>query len=723
MAAKYPTFPILLETTRECVNDVFDLPALREVLTDLRGRKVRVVAGRDAAGVAVRAVAAVRLDRRLHVRGRRAAGRAPGRRARARPRPAARPARRRGAARAASTPRCSPTSSSSCSAWSTAGGPATPTSSTTCCALLGPLTVEELDARCRRATPPVGLGRGAGSSERRAIARRRRRRGPVRRRRGRRPPARRARRRPPGRPARGVHRPGRRPARRPRRPLRPHPRPVPHRAGRRCPLRRQRRPGAAGARAARGRRARRAGRVPARRRTSASGATTTCCASCGAGRSPRCASEVEPVDAAALARFLPAWQGVGRDRRGIDALVEVLGQLQGAAIPASVLEADVLPARLPGYRPRRPRRSCAPPARSCGSAPAASARTTAGCGCSSATRPPLLVPDARPDAPAGEAHRAILEHLGQRGAVVLARPRRRLPAGRARPTTRPPCSPRCGTWCGPARSPTTRSRPLRVVPRQRRPGRSGAGPGVRPGRRPGRLARLGPPAGAGRWSLVAPLLRTDADAHRGGPRPGPPAARALRRAHPRGGARRGHRGRVRRRVPGAQGARGAGQVRRGYFVAGLGAAQFACPARSTASERLGRVEPRRDAARAMVLAATDPAQPYGAALPWPDVRRATRSPAGAHVVLVDGELVAYLERGGALAVHVRRDDRAPRLGRRCCRASCAGRPLPQPRDPQGRRRAGARVPGAPTSCEAAGFTDGYKGLVFRNEPARAARSV
>src|SRR5690606_11773079 len=60
--------------------------------------------------------------------------------------------------------------------------------------------------------------------------------------------------------------------------------------------------------------------------------------------------EIEPVDAAALARFLPAWQGVGADRRGLDALVEAIGVLQGAAVPASALEADILPARVHGYR-------------------------------------------------------------------------------------------------------------------------------------------------------------------------------------------------------------------------------------------------------------------------------------------------------------------------------------------------------------------------------------
>ncbi len=62
--------------------------------------------------------------------------------------------------------------------------------------------------------------------------------------------------------------------------------------------------------------------------------------------------EVEPVDAGALAGFLPAWQGVGSEARGLDRLFEVVRQLQGVAIPASVLERDVLPARVADYSPR-----------------------------------------------------------------------------------------------------------------------------------------------------------------------------------------------------------------------------------------------------------------------------------------------------------------------------------------------------------------------------------
>ena len=85
-----------------------------------------------------------------------------------------------------------------------------------------------------------------------------------------------------------------------------------------------------------------------------------------------------------------------------------------------------------------------------------------------------------------------------------------------------------------------------------------------------------------------------------------------------------------------------GIARRGYFVEGLGGAQFALPG---AVERL-RAQPERDE-RPIVLSAVDPAQPYGAVLPWPEVagRRLARA-AGAYVVLSGGDPILYLDRGG-----------------------------------------------------------------------------
>jgi ATP-dependent Lhr-like helicase len=90
----------------------------------------------------------------------------------------------------------------------------------------------------------------------------------------------------------------------------------------------------------------------------------------------------------------------------------------------------------------------------------------------------------------------------------------------------------------------------------------------------------------------------------------------------------------------------AGRARRGYFVAGLGAAQFALPG---AVDRLRAERVVPEERRVVLLAAADPAQPYGAALPWPrrdDERSPVQRAVGAYVVLVDGDAVLYVERGG-----------------------------------------------------------------------------
>jgi ATP-dependent Lhr-like helicase len=100
-----------------------------------------------------------------------------------------------------------------------------------------------------------------------------------------------------------------------------------------------------------------------------------------------------------------------------------------------------------------------------------------------------------------------------------------------------------------------------------------------------------------------------------------------------------------------------GTCRRGYFVEGLGGAQFALPG---AVERLRELKPQEgEEPEPLVLAAADPAQPYGAALPWP--RRAgarAARVAGAHVVLLGGEAVLFVERGGRSLVPLRDPDDA-----------------------------------------------------------------
>ncbi len=158
----------------------------------------------------------------------------------------------------------------------------------------------------------------------------------------------------------------------------------------------------------------------------------------------------------------------------------------------------------------------------------------------------------------------------------------------------------------------------------------------------------------GRWSLTAPLLRADTD----------PVAR--RRAIAELLLERY--GIVTREQVLAEGIAGGfsaiyselsqletlGVARRGYFLEGLGGAQFALPG---AVERL-RAHAADEESKPLVLAAVDPAQPYGAALPWPKLegRRPART-AGAYVVLVGGDPVLYLERGGrALLTLVDRSD-------------------------------------------------------------------
>ncbi|MGZ8763677.1 MAG: Lhr family helicase, partial [Acidimicrobiia bacterium] len=245
--------------------------------------------------------------------------------------------------------------------------------------------------------------------------------------------------------------------------------------------------------------------------------------------------------------------------------------------------------------------------------------------------------------------------------------------------------------------------------------------------RPGRLTRLGPPAGAGRWSSVAALRE--------------PAPSPTERAHALAQQLLERQGVVTREAVRAEGVAGGfaavypvlraleetGRVRRGYFVAGLGAAQFALPGAvdRLRSHRITGPEAARDLDReasAIVLAATDPAQPYGAALPWPQVvpgaGRPTRA-AGAFVILVDGAPAAHLERGGRSLV---------RFATSATSDSSDGtgdiwiEPLATlVKDGRVAKLELQRIDGAPVrgsraadALRAAGFRDAYRGLVLRD---------
>jgi ATP-dependent Lhr-like helicase len=257
----------------------------------------------------------------------------------------------------------------------------------------------------------------------------------------------------------------------------------------------------------------------------------------------------------------------------------------------------------------------------------------------------VLLPAGRPDGtpPPGEPrHEAIREHLARRGASFY---RELFPAARGHSEREMLDALWDLVWAGEVTNDTFA--PLRAL-RWKRTG-SGA---ARRGFRPGRLTSLGPPEAAGRWSLVSS-------------EPDPTLPTATERLHAVSLALLERHGVVTREAVAADGVDGgfsavypvlramedAGRIRRGYFVDGLGAAQFAL------AGALDRLRAVRDAAEPLtsgevyLLAAADPANPYGAALPWPRRNDADRRPlqraAGAYVVLVDGLASLYLERGGS----------------------------------------------------------------------------
>ena len=355
--------------------------------------------------------------------------------------------------------------------------------------------------------------------------------------------------------------------------------------------------------------------------------------------------EVEPVDAATLGRFLPAWQGADRPGGGVDALTEAVTRLQGVAIPASILETDVLPSRVRGYRPPDLDALCAGGELvwiGAGALGSDDGRITL---CFRDQARLLLSGAAREEPPDGALHDAIRAHLAARGASFwpdlvqasgVAEERRLLAALWDL------------VWAGEITNDTLA--PLRAFVRGASAKVRARQPGRRP--RPGAIRHAGPPAGAGRWSLVAPLLE---------PPPSPTEA-----AHARALQLLDRHGIVTREsvlaenVPGGfagvypvlKAMEESGKVRRGYFVAGLGAAQFALPGavdriralRAGDGTRSG-VEEGTGVPGAVALAAADPAQPYGAALAWPAAQGRAARQAGAYVILVEGAPVAYLERG------------------------------------------------------------------------------
>ncbi|MFJ2619853.1 ATP-dependent helicase [Glutamicibacter sp. NPDC087344] len=367
-------------------------------------------------------------------------------------------------------------------------------------------------------------------------------------------------------------------------------------------------------------------------------------------------AEVEPVDQPAFARFLPAWQQVGSRLEGSNGVYEVVMQLAGAQIPASALESFVLPARLPGYQS-----AWLDEVTSSGDVLVCGAGAAGGkdgwLSLHTAEHATLSLPTPDP-ASLDALARRVLAAFEPTGAYFVQEIAARLQQTEERAPREDEITEACWQlfWAGfispdtlaPVRGylagGSTAHKIAKPAPRAR---------AARLNRLSGlsRLAReqAGGPVvstrGSARWSLLPePVQDPTIYAH----------ATAEIMLERYGVLTRGSV--AAEAVPGGFGAlyrvlsklEEAGHSRRGYFIEKLGAAQFST---SNTIDRLRTFQlpddPRRQP-EAVVLASTDPANPYGAALPWPPTQTGHRPgrKAGAIVGLLDGELVLYLERGG-----------------------------------------------------------------------------
>jgi ATP-dependent helicase Lhr and Lhr-like helicase len=373
--------------------------------------------------------------------------------------------------------------------------------------------------------------------------------------------------------------------------------------------------------------------------------------------------EVEPVDQAVLGRFATTWQGIVRRRHGADALLDAVEQLQGAPLAASILETEILPARVDNYDPAD-----------------LDAVTAAGEVVWVGVEPlgerdgrvalyladhltrllPPRVDTGSAQSELSDRETAICDVLSEQGASFFGPLHDAVGGGYPAETVE-------GLWNLVWRGLITNDtfHALRAFTRAHAPRRR------LKGRQPVvtafRSRRLAPPSAEGRWAL---LPATSAGAGRAGhagvakaSKPGDAtkwAAAVSQQLLARHGvvtreavaadAVTGGFGIV---YPVLKGMEEHGRVRRGYFVAGLGATQFAMPG---ALDLLRSLRDAPDDPEVVVLAATDPANPYGAALKWPakaqqadacspDASRGPTRTVGATVILVNGALAAYLPRG------------------------------------------------------------------------------
>lgn len=390
-------------------------------------------------------------------------------------------------------------------------------------------------------------------------------------------------------------------------------------------------------------------------------------------------AEVEPVDAAAYGRFLPAWQhvrtpGGGRGQpslRGLDGIITAIDQLSGVPVPASAWEPLVLATRVSNYQPAM-----------LDELMAAGEVLWSGAGALPGNDGWIslhladsveLTLNPAPEFEPGDAGRRLLDHLRNNGGGYFFRQLTEVAGGMDAVLSDQEVVGALWdlAWAGritgdtfaPVRSLIagghTAHRQVARAPRARAPrlsrlGRShGTGLMGSPGLAGGRYGTQGaatPPTAAGRWSALPepeldPTIHARATAELLLDRYGVVTRGSVMAEQILGGF--GLMYKVLARLEEA------GRCRRGYFIEHLGAAQFAVPAtvdrlRSYSEDtQLAKADPV-----ALALAATDPANPYGAALPWPALQEDAGTghrpgrKAGALVVLVDGALVLYVERGG-----------------------------------------------------------------------------
>ena len=391
-------------------------------------------------------------------------------------------------------------------------------------------------------------------------------------------------------------------------------------------------------------------------------------------------AEVEPVDPSAYGRFLPAWQNVrvpgsrGQSAlRGLDGIITAIDQLSGVPIPASAWEPLVLASRVSNYQPAMLDELMAAGEvlwSGAGSLPGNDGWVSLHLADSAE-----LTLNPAPDFEPGDAQQRLLDHLRTNGGGYFFRQLTEIAGGMDSVLSDKDVVSALWdlAWAGRITGDTfapvraliagghTAHRQVSRAPRARAPrlnrlGRShGSGLLGSPGLTGGRYGSASaatptPPLAAGRWSAL-PEPELDATIHARATaellldRYGVVTRGSVMAENILGGF--GLMYKVLARLEEA------GRCRRGYFIEQLGAAQFAVPAtvdrlRSYVEDaEVHEAEPV-----ALALAATDPANPYGAALAWPaqDLEAGTGHrpgrKAGALVVLVDGALVLYVERGG-----------------------------------------------------------------------------